>query len=116
MHMRWLWTGSTPKYKMIFESENTAHTGFDKIHIIFSGICADFRDLVAFDIGDRIYISLRGARAERLEKSGATVPLLLTYNEGVAFRYVVRKNKSSNDGAVVDTWRCEFHHNLATHC
>lgn len=104
VHMRWPWSNN--KLKMILNCDGPSGIYTNKIYVLFTATCigSNFKELLSFDIDDKIELSLEGAKVEKIQKSNTDLPLQISYEEGVAFRYVNRKSKHEDDGIIVDTW------------
>lgn len=107
------WNIANRKKRIIIETtSDDATTPASRFEIIFTGTCADFDRELNFTANDFVLLSLKGVRIEKLNRpSGAcTLPVKLYYEEGVIVKFIRRVHGVQGEGAVVDTWQCEFLH------
>ncbi|KAF8637320.1 hypothetical protein AX17_002822 [Amanita inopinata Kibby_2008] len=108
--MTWA-SANSPKLRAVMETEEETEYGAKtahKFYIIFTGACCEFFNDLALHTNDRISLSLKGARVEKIngQLRACTLQMQLIYTQGVIIMF---KNRSPGAGAgkIVDTWKMQ---------
>lgn len=82
----------------------------ERFELKLSGRCRKHFDRLNIISGDRFEILLKGAGVEVKNQSSKPfyLPLVLTFIEGVVFKFTHRVRMPVDVGVVIDTWKCEF--------
>jgi len=72
----------------------------------FTGVCAEFFDILQLKAQDDVLLALKGARVEKVPNPSRTcnLSMKLQYAEGV----IIKFGRREDTGKMVNTWKCEF--------
>jgi hypothetical protein len=95
------WQPVRGRLRAILEIPSQKHS-FD---VEFTGLCAEFFDILQLKSQDDVLLALKGATIDKLPKPSRTcnLPMKLQYAEGV----IIKFGKRGGTSQMVNTWRCQ---------
>ena len=105
-----VWSGERRVVRQVL-MQVEEHGCIEQFDIKLSGRCKKYFDRLDFSAHDLFEISLKGAELEKKPESSKPryLPMVLTFNQGVVIKFTKRARKPTENGLVVDTWKCAYY-------
>lgn len=96
------WRPVKQRLRAILEVISEKHS----FEVEFTGVCAEFFEVLQIKAQDDVLLSLRGVNVEKVPICFRTcnLPMKLQYAEGV----IIEFGKSGSTSQVINTWKCEL--------
>lgn len=80
-----------------------------RFDIKLGGKCAKYFDKLDITSADLFEISLKGAEREFVKESSKPyfLPMVLSFSQGVIFKFTKRVRKPMENEVIIDTWKCK---------